>query len=291
MFGVSEIHEPATVEEASEMLAEYEYDASVYAGGTELLILMKQGLVRYPHLINIKTIPDLDDISVDENAGQLSIGTLVTHYRLERSRMVKQYAPLLAEVESMIANVRVRAAGTIGGNLCFGEPHSDPATLLLAWGASLELGSSRGRRTVPAEDFFIGLFATAREDDELLTRVTVPLLPTNVAGAYEKFSVHERPTTTAAAFVGTDESGIIEEARLAIGSVGPAPARVAGAEEVLRGERPSEDLFAAAADEAAQAADPVNDHYGSVEYKRHLVRVLTARALNNAAARSKETNA
>lgn len=290
MFGVSEIHEPATVEEASEMLAEYQYDASVYAGGTELLVLIKQGLVRYPHLVNIKTIPALDEISVDEDAGHLSIGALTTHYRLERSPTVKEYAPLLADVEAMVANVRVRAAGTIGGNLCFGEPHSDPATLLLGWGATLELGSSRGRRTVPVEDFFLGLFATARDDDELLTGITVPLLPANVAGAYEKFSVHERPTATVAAFIGTDENGHIDTARLSIGSVGPAPARVAGAEDLLRGEAPGDDLFAAAADQAAQAADPVNDHYGSVEYKRHLVRVLTARALTSAVARAKEAN-
>lgn len=286
MFGVAEIHEPSTVEEASRLLAEYGYDASVYAGGTELLVLIKEGLVRYPHLVNIKTIPGLAGVSIDEDAGTLAIGALTTHYRLERSPMVRAHAPLLAEVESKIANVRVRVAGTIGGNLCFGEPHSDPATLLRAWGATLELASSRGRRTVPAEDFFLGLFETARADDELLTGIRVPLLPSNVGAAYEKFSVHERPTTTVAAFVSTNDAGIIDDARIAIGSVGPAPRRVAAAEEILGGEAPGDMLFAEAAEQAARAVDPVDDHYGSVDYKRHLVRVLASRALATATTRS-----
>ena len=180
MLGVFEIHEPQTVEEASSLLEEHGFDATVYAGGTELLLLMKEGLVHYPRLVNVKTIPGLDDISMAD--GQLSIGALATHYQIERSAVIIEYAPLLAEVETTVANIRVRAAGTIGGNLCFAEPHSDPATLLMAWGAMVELTSAKGRRELPIEEFLLGLFATARQDEELLTSIRMPLLPDGMVG-------------------------------------------------------------------------------------------------------------
>jgi carbon-monoxide dehydrogenase medium subunit len=283
MLGVFEIHEPQTVEEAAGLLSEYGFDATVYAGGTELLLLMKEGLVHYPHLINVKTIPGLGEIAVED--GQLAIGTLVTHYQIERSAIVDAHAPLLAEVEKTVANVRVRAAGTIGGNLCFAEPHSDPATLLMAWGGTVELTSVDGKRELLIEDFLLGLFQTARQDDELLTGLRMPLLPDGMVGAYQKFTTHERPTACVAALLKI-AGGVVEDARLSIGSVGPVPVRVRAAEDILRGEAPSEAVFEAAADAAFQAADPVDDLYGSAAYKRNLVRVLATRALGEAARRA-----
>ncbi len=285
MLDVFEIHEPATVSAAAEMLAHYGFDAAIYAGGTELLLLMKAGLVHYPHLIDIKTVPHLDTITLDTERQALRIGPLVTHHRLEHAPLVHQHAPLLAEVESRIANLRVRAAGTLGGNLCFAEPHSDPATLLLAWGATLELTGPGGTRAVPAAEFFVGLFETIRQPDEILTGITIPLLQAGTGGAYEKFSLHERPTVTVAALLHIQD-GVIDDARIALGSVGPMPVRVTAAEDMLRGERPAADLFAAAAEAAHQAADAVDDLYGSAQYKRHLARVLTTRALQAAAQRA-----
>lgn len=279
MLGVFEMHEPETVEEASSLLSEYGFDAAVYAGGTELLLVMKEGLVHYPHLVNVKTIPGLSDISVEE--GILLIGPLATHYQMERSPVVREQALLMAEVESMVANVRVRAAGTLGGGLCFGEPHSDPATLLMAWGATVELGSASGKRRLPIEEFILGLFETARREDEILTGIRIPLLPDGMAGAYQKFTTHERPTASVAALLKMGD-GLIEQARLAIGSVGPKPVRVPAGEEALRREAPGKAVFEAAAEQAVRAADPVDDIYGSAEYKRNLVRVLTVRALNAA---------
>jgi carbon-monoxide dehydrogenase medium subunit len=280
MLGVFEIHEPQTVEEAAGLLSEYGFDATVYAGGTELLLLMKEGLVHYPHLINVKTIPGLGEIAVED--GQLGIGSLATHHQIERSAVVGAHAPLLAEVEKTVANVRVRAAGTIGGNLCFAEPHSDPATLLMAWGGMIELTSVDGRRELPVEDFLLGLFQTARQDEELLTGLRMPLLPDGMVGAYQKFTTHERPTACAAALLKLS-GGVVEDARLSIGSVGPVPVRVRAAEDILRGEEPGEAAFEAAADAAFQAADPVDDIYGSAAYKKNLIRVLATRALNEAA--------
>jgi carbon-monoxide dehydrogenase medium subunit len=283
MLGVFEIHEPHTIEEATGLLAEYGFDATVYAGGTELLLLMKEGLVHYPHLVNVKTIPGLGEIAVED--GELAVGPLATHYQIERSAVVGEQAPILAEVEKTVANVRVRAAGTIGGNLCFAEPHSDPATLLMAWGGTIELASVDGRRELPIEDFLLGLFQTARRDDELLTGLRMPLLPDGMVGAYQKFTTHERPTACVSALLKI-AGGVVEDARLSIGSVGPVPVRVQAAEDILRGEAPGEAVFEAAADAAFQAADPVDDLYGSAAYKRNLVRVLATRALDEAARRA-----
>ena len=273
-----EIHEPRTVEEASVLLAQFGFDAAIYAGGTELLLIMKEGLAHFPHLVNIKTIPGLDEIALSAEGDELQIGALATHWELERSPSVRKHAPLLAEVESQVANTRVRTMGTIGGNLCFAEPHSDPATLLLAWGATLELSSTEAQRQLSAADFTLGMFETARQPDEILTRIRLPLLSKNTAGAYRKFSTHERPMATVAALLEVKD-GIVEDARLAVGSVGPVPIRASEAEALLRGQGIEEATFASAAELAALASDPVDDLHGSADYKSHLVRVLTTEAL------------
>ena len=275
----------STLEEAVSLLRRYGGRANPIAGGTDLLGKMKDRVLpTYPEaLINLKTIPGLAEIAVED--GHLTIGPLATHYQIERSAVVGEHAPLLVEVEKTVANIRVRAAGTIGGNLCFAEPHSDPATLLMAWGGTIELTSVGGRRELPIEEFLLGLFATARQDEELMTDLRMPLPPYGMAGAYQKFTTHERPTACVAALLKIS-GGVVEDARLAIGSVGPLPVRVRAAEDILRSEQPGEAAFAAAAEAAFQAADPVDDIYGSAAYKRNLVRVLAVRALDEAAGRA-----
>jgi carbon-monoxide dehydrogenase medium subunit len=291
MLAPFRIHEPATVQDASCLLLEHGDEAAIYAGGTELLLLMKDGLVHYPHLVNIKTIAGLDQVAIqaENGAGTLTLGPLLTHRAISRSEMIREQAPLIAQVAERVANARVRAAGTIGGNLCFGEPHSDPATLLLAWNAVMELTSTDGSRQVPAESFFVGLLQTARQPHEVLTSISVPLLPASAGAAYEKFALHERPSVTVAAIVYLRE-GAIAQARLAVGSVGPTPLRSAGAEEALAGAVPGEGAFSHAGALAARAVSPVDDLYGSAEYKRHLVQVLAARALAAAAERAGREN-
>lgn len=280
-----EILQPQSLEEATGWLAEWGPDVAVYAGGTELLILMKEGLVHYPKLVDVKRIPGLSGIEVEH--GKLRIGALATHRQLERSPIVLEHAPLLVEVERLVANVRVRNVGTLGGNLCFGEPHSDPATLLTAWGGELTLESADGSRKVSAPEFFLGLFETARREDEILTEIEIPILADDTGGGYRKAGFHERPTATVAAILSL-ENGAIREARLAAGSVGPRPVRVAAAENLMRGEGPTEDLFAEAGELVAQAVEPVDDIYGSAKYKRHLITVLAREALRQAAARARE---
>lgn len=275
------IHEPRSVEEASALLATHGPEAAAYAGGTELLVVMKEGLAHFPHLVNLKTIPDLRGITASN--GALHIGALTTHREIERSPLVRERAPALASLEGQVANIRVRYAGTLGGNLCFAEPHSDPATLLVAWGATLRLESQRGAREIAAQDFFTGLLETARAHDEILTEVRVPLPPRGTGTAYERFKTHERPVVTVAVVIRL-ANGVIGEGRVVVGSVGPRPALLPTAGAMLAQQPPSQELFAAVAERAAAEAEIMEERFESVEYRRHLVRVLVARALGAAAA-------
>lgn len=280
------IHQPESVEEASRLLAEHGSGAAIYAGGTELLVVMKERLVHFPHLIDVKTIPGLDEIRIEGN--ELVIGALATHKAIERSPIVREHAPLLAELEANVANVRVRSTGTLGGNLCFAEPHSDPATLLTAWDVTLTLQSAHGSRSLPIGEFFIGLLETARLPDELLTEIRVPL-PVPSGTAYERFKIHERPTATVAAALRFD-GDVVADARIVVGSIGDRPWRIAAAESLLIGERPAAALRAEVAAVVHDAVEPTEDAFESNDYKRHLARVLTERALATAAARATRGN-
>ncbi len=182
----------------------------------------------------------------------------------------------------MLEQTRVRTAGTIGGTLCFADPRSDPATLLLAWNAELELSSANGQRYLPIDDFLRGFYTTAARRTELLTDIRLPFLPTGMRGAYLKFSTHERPTAAVAAFLSIQD-GVIVTARLSIGSVTPRPRRLTEVEQLLLGEIATVDQLRAAAEFASRLVDPSDDFYGSAAYKRHLVRVLTERTLHRAA--------
>src|SRR5438309_5416042 len=163
------IHQPKTIAEASQMLGEFGEKGRLYAGGTELLLAMKHDLLRYDHLVDVKTIPDLNKIELKN--GSLMIGSTATHRAIERSAIVKQQLPVFAEMENNVANVRVRACGTLGGNLCFAEPHSDPATLLLALGAKAHVQGKAGAKTVTIDKLISGAYETSLGADELLAGV------------------------------------------------------------------------------------------------------------------------
>lgn len=283
------IHEPRTPNEAAELLTEFGWDATLYAGGTELLVVMKEGLANFSHLINIKTISGLASIDVVDENRVLRIGAAVTHRAIEKSPLVAEQAPLLVEMEQSLANIRVRSMGTLAGNLCFAEPHSDPATVCMAWhGATFELTSSDGARHLSPEEFFLDLFLTARQPDEMMTAIHLPLLPTSVGCAYHKYVLLERPSASVAAFIGVSDQRIVS-AHIAVGSVGPVPYRAVAAEALLLGETPDPGLYIAAAEAAASAADPVTDLYGSIEYKQQLVRVLTRKSIQKAVERAEES--
>jgi len=277
-----EIHQPAGVQEASQMLAHYGEDAGIYAGGTELLLAMKHSVLNYRHLIDLKVVPGLNSIELRD--GLLEIGATSTHRSIERSAAVQQHQPVLAEMESQVANVRVRATGTLGGNLCFAEPHSDPATLLLVLGGKVNVESEKASREMPIGELIAGAYSSNLQAGEILTRITVPLAQPSHRSAYLKFQVHERPTLGLGLWLETPDDGrTFTSARVAVGCVCPFPTRGAEAEKFLTGSREAvEKRLPEAAEAIADAADLVDDHEGGAEYKRHLIHVFLRRVFRKA---------
>ncbi len=277
-----EMHQPASLAEASQILAHYGEDGGIYAGGTELLLAMKHRALGYRHLVDLKVIPGLN--SIEARDGALEIGATCTHRALERSSLLLERQPALAELESRVANVRVRATGTLGGNLCFAEPHSDPATLLLVLEAKLKLQGPAGTREVSIEQFISGAYANALLPGELLAKIIVPALRPDQRTAYVKFQVQERPTLGLGLWLQTPDHGrTFTAARVAVGCVCPFPRRFSAAEQLLSGDRARvEALLPEAADALAGAADLIDDHEGSVDYKRNLIRVFLRRAFHRA---------
>jgi carbon-monoxide dehydrogenase medium subunit len=270
------IHQPKTVAEASQMLAQYGDKSRLYAGGTELLLAMKHDLLRYEHLVDVKTIAELNGIELQN--GVVRIGGSATHRAIERSTVVKQNLPVVAEMEAHVANIRVRASGTLGGNLCFAEPHSDPATLLTALGAKAQVQSKAGSRSVTIDKLISGAYETSLAHDEMLVSVEIPALSKSQRAAYLKFQLKERPILGLALVLDVDGDQI-KNANAVVGSISAMPTQTAHANGLLAGARATvEKRLNEAADALASAADPVDDLEGSAEYKRHLVGVFLRRA-------------
>jgi len=276
------IHQPKSISEASHMLAEFGDKGRLYAGGTELLLAMKHDLLRYEHLVDVKTIPDLSKIEVKN--GALVIGSTATHRAIERSSIVQQNLPVIADMETKVANVRVRASGTLGGNLCFAEPHSDPATLLTALGAKAHLQGKSGAKTVAIDKLITGAYETSLASDELLAGVEIPTLAKSQRAAYLKYQLKERPTLGLALVLDIDGDQI-KKATAVVGSVSAVPTQSDKTNGLLTGARSQvEKQLTDAADALAQAADPVDDLEGGAEYKRHLIGVFLKRAFVKALA-------
>ena len=273
-----ELHRVGSVEEARELLTRYGDDAAVMCGGTELLLLLKLGFAAYGHLVDIKGITPLGGIRVDN--GSVVIGSTVTHRQIERSPLVLERLPALAAMERRVANIRVRSIGTLGGNLCFSDPHSDPATFLLALDAEVEYDGTR----VPVTRFLVGPYETALEHGQVLTAVHIPIPPPGTGIAHRKLAFHERPAATVTCLMRIAD-GLITDARIAVGSVGARPVRAIEAERVLTGTAADDRCaLSGAADLAAEASQPVDDANGSALYKAHLVRVLVERCFSDARA-------
>ena len=272
------IHQPQSLAEAAAMLSHFGPDAAIYAGGTELLIVMKERLAHFPHLIDIKWIPGLKEIDFDVERRELSVGAATTHRDLERSLVVRERFPALGLMEASIANIRVRNAGTIGGNLCFAEPHSDPATLLTALNARLTLASTSGTRQLPMASFITGLMETARRHEEVLVTIIVPEPASNAGVAYERFKLHERPTAAVAAVIAVDD-GAITDARVVAGSVGERPQRLLETEAILRGKPAAAASATIAADVIRDEVQTSGDLFESEEYTRQLARTVGRRAV------------
>jgi carbon-monoxide dehydrogenase medium subunit len=260
------------------MLAHYGDEAGFYAGGTELLLAMRHKALSYRHLIDLKVISGLDLIRANGNS--IEIGAACTHRTVERSPVVREKLPALAELESHVANVRVRATGTIGGNLCFGEPHSDPASLLLVLEARLTIEGANGSRELSMDKFIADAYSTSLQPGEILTKITVPMTKPTERIAYVKFQIRERPSLGLALWLEIPDGGqTFTSGRVAVGCVGPYPFRVRLAEDILKGSRQVVEMqLGDAAQIIADSASLLDDHEGSAAYKRHLIGVFLRRA-------------
>jgi carbon-monoxide dehydrogenase medium subunit len=277
-----------TIKEACNLLSQYEEEAKILGGGQSLVTLMKQEFVSPSYIIDIKGISDLDYIRYNETDG-LRIGALTTHRSLETSTVVKENFAMLAEMERTLASVSIRNWGTVGGNLAHADPASDLATTLMALGAEVTLTGSNGKRVVNLDDFFIDLFETALQPNELLTEIHVPNSEKG-GGFYYKFA--QRATDLAVVGVAVnlildpDNRDLCKDIRIVMGSVGPTPLRSKRGEDLLKGQTITDTLVEEAARVSSEDAQPTTDINGSEEFKREIVHVLVRRAINEAVTRA-----
>ena len=271
-----EVHRASTVEEAIDLRRRFGADAAVYAGGTELLLAMKLGVARWPHLIDVKTIRGLG--AIEARDGSVRIGATVTHWELERDPAIARAFPALAALERNVANIRVRAAGTLAGNLAFAEPHADPPAMLQALGASVIVQGPAGTRAIPVGEFITGMYETSLAEDEIVIAIEVPLPPPGTRAAYVKFQILERPSVGVAAVAAIRDGRFEGAPTFIVGAADEVPRRVETA-QLGRTDAAAPSTADAIAEAAQAAVEPTGDLAGSAEYKRHLVGVFARRAL------------
>lgn len=272
--------EPESLPEAIDALGRLDGEARLVAGGTALVAMIRLGLVKPDRLISLHRVAALSRIFVDH--GSLELGATATHADIERSRIVRDGWPLLADAVRRVATPAIRTSGTIGGNLAYAEAASDPAPALLCLNAEVRVVGPRGSRTVPIVRFFRGFYEAALEAGEIVTAIRVPPPPAGARGGYVKYtsrSAEDKPLVGVAALVARDVSGRCTDIRLALGGAAPTPIRAEGAERTLRGETLTDAAVHAAADLAAQQADPLTDLMGSADYRREMIRVWVRRLL------------
>ena len=275
---------PDTLEEVVTLLGRFNGRASLLAGGTDLLVEIKEHLRRPDYVINLKKIPGLAGLSYDETTG-LHIGALATVREVEVSPIIRQRYAGLAQAARELASIQVRQRATIAGNICRASPSADTPPPLIADKAQVKIFGPSGERTVPLEEFFIGPGRTILARDEIVVEISVPSPPPHTGKVYIK---HGRRKAMELATVGvavtlTLTHGLCQEARIVLGAVAPTPIRAAGSEDLLRGRYIDDQAVTEAARAAMATARPISDVRSSAEYRREMVGVLTARAIRQAA--------
>jgi len=281
-----EYRTPKNLKEVHATLKEFGSDAKLIAGGTALVIMMKQRLVRPTCLVSLRSVRGLNSIELKD--GGVRIGGLATHREVETSALVRRRFPMLADTYHHVATIRIRNMATVGGGLAHADPNQDPPPTLIALGANVKATSTNGSRVIPLDAFFTDYYETVLKPDEIITEVVVPKLPANSAGAYLKFlprTADDYATVSAAAVLTLDKSKkTISDVRIALGSVGTTAIRATAAEAVLRGQPLKAEAFAEAGEKAKEAVDPISDFRGSAAYKKDMAGVFVRRALEKALA-------
>jgi aerobic carbon-monoxide dehydrogenase medium subunit len=272
---------PATVEEALAALAEHGDDAKIIAGGQSLLPVLRMRLNAPEVVIDLGKIDALKGVRDDGDA--IVIGAMTTHHDVQHDPLVKEHALLISKAETEVADPQVRHRGTFGGALAHADPAGDLGAPALALDAEFVVAGQGGTRTIAATDFFVDLFTTAMEDNEILTEIRVPKR-SGWGAHYEKFVrvAHQWPIVAVAAAVKVD-GGTISEARVGLTNMGSTPLRARAVEEALVGQQATEDAVRQAAAAAAEGTHPPSDLNGDADYRKHLATVLTRRAVLAAA--------
>ena len=275
---------PKTIDEALSQLSRYNGKAKLIAGGTDLLPKLKRREIQAPeYIIDLEGIPNLDYIKYNEGVG-LSLGALVTLRAVETSPIIQErFSVLFHAVESM-ASTQVRNRGTIAGNLCNAVPSADTAPALLTLEARLKLTSQKGDRIINIEDFFTGPSETILTSEEILQEIQVPELPPHSRGRYLKLTPRRSMdlAIVGVAVVVITEGDICNDIRIALGAVAPTPVRARQAENLVRGQKLTDEVIERTARTATEECRPISDHRASAEYRSEMVKVLTKRAINQA---------
>lgn len=281
-----EYYAPASLQEAIRLLRRLR-NVKVLAGGHSLLPMMKLRLARPSNVIDMGHIPNLAYVKTQGN--YIVIGPMATYAMLESDPLIRRRLPVLAEAASLVADVQVRNKGTIGGSLAHADPAADLPAVVLALEAQVQAASSAGRRTILAEKFFKDTFTTALKPSEVLSQIKIPIPHARSGAKYEKFAnkASHFAVVGVAAVVTLDRSGNCQKARIGITGAGAVATRAIAAERLLQGNPATEENINAAADSAAEGVEFLSDLHGSAEYREHLTRVYTRRALTEAVARAK----
>jgi carbon-monoxide dehydrogenase medium subunit len=279
-------HRPATLKEACEIKAEFKNKALILAGGTDVIVNMKKGVISPESLISLRDVQDASLKSITFSKSRLKIGAFSTASELMRSRHITGPFKALATGTGSLGSPLIRNMATIGGNLVTARPASDLAPSLMAYRAKVFLNSQSGSREVSLDEFFVGPGRTVIKEDEIMTEIILDQ-PSPYSGcAYIKLGTRkalEISLVNVAAFIALEKpNGLIKDTRIVLGAVGPTPIRALKAEEILMGQKPAEALLDEAAKAAASDSKPIDDFRGSAEYRRDMVGTLTVRALNEA---------
>jgi len=282
---------PNTLNEALSILADKGEKARALAGGTDLLVILRGNpdRVKNPDLVvDIKDIPELNELSYDSEKG-LTLGAAVPCYRIYQDEKVAQAYPGLMDAAELIGGIQIQGRASIGGNLCNAAPSADAIPAMIALGTTCSIQSASGSREIPVEDFCTGPSRTVLEPDELLVSLHIPPPRPGFGARYIRFIPrNEMDIAVAGAGVSVElENGVFKSARIALASVAPTPLFVEEAGEALVGKPVNDESIAAAAQIAKDAARPITDMRGTIEFRKHLCEVLTRRALTTAVERAK----
>ena len=284
-----ELLEPNSIEEACRLLSKYGEEAKVFAGGTALVKLMKKRLIHPSYLVNIKGIKNLD--FVRENKEGVKIGSLVTLREVETSLPIQKRLGVVAEMVHTIGSVQIRNMGTLAGNLCFADPASDPAPLLIALGAHLKIAGLQGTRVLSLEGFITDFYETTLGREEIVEEIQIPFLPRDSGAVYLK---HTMRVAFDLAVVGVAvrldlnlKDGVCQDSKIVLGGVASTPVRTKKAEGILKGKVIDDSRIAEAARAASSEVDPIHDVRASSEYRREMIEVFVERGIQKALERAK----